>query len=415
MNIKKTVALLVSVVLIFSICSVNVSATEKGDLIYGTGIAKLYSSNSTTDTSDTLALYGEGDVIDYQSLYNTFADGVKGMASEIDISRYGVTVENVKNVVNVLFNMLWNQAPDVFYLSNAYGYGCYSDGTIALLKPMYNCTAEQYEIMHQELEETANGMIKDIRNSRLSDMQKALIIHDRIAVKCEYDESAYNGTATYKAYTAYGALVDGLAVCDGYTKAYSYLLSLVGINSKRCTSDEMNHAWNIVYINGNAYHVDVTWDDPVFENPADKPIGFVMHTNFMLSTYALHNNFEDGNDVGCHKSEDFDHEPADTTYDRYFWRDCTHETILIGDGLYHYDDNGILYEYDNPVSLVESGIGDINEDNRIDSLDITRCRQFVMGKLTPNDSEYTACDMTKDGNLSLSDLVRMKKILLYIK
>ena len=50
------------------------------------------------------------------------------------------------------------------------------------------------------------------------------------------------------------------------------------------TSDEMNHAWNLVYLDGAWYHVDLTYDDPRPDRP-----GRVLHENFLLSDTAIEN------------------------------------------------------------------------------------------------------------------------------
>ena len=83
----------------------------------------------------------------------------------------------------------------------------------------------------------------------------ALKIHDALAQQVTYDyeeENAYG-------HSAYGALVDGSAVCDGYAKAYKYLLGKYGIEASVLSSHA--HAWNIVKLGGRYYETDVTWDD----------------------------------------------------------------------------------------------------------------------------------------------------------
>ena len=78
----------------------------------------------------------------------------------------------------------------------------------------------------------------------------------------QYIESA-------NAHNAYGAFVDGVAVCEGYAEAFQVLLHRVGIRSylvegasiNPSTGQSENHEWNAVEIDGNFYYVDVTWDD----------------------------------------------------------------------------------------------------------------------------------------------------------
>ena len=60
-----------------------------------------------------------------------------------------------------------------------------------------------------------------------------------------------------------GGLVEGRAVCDGYAKSLMYCLNIVGISSQMVTGTAkgQSHAWNIVQLDNNYYHVDLTWAD----------------------------------------------------------------------------------------------------------------------------------------------------------
>lgn len=114
-------------------------------------------------------------------------------------------------------------------------------------------------------------------------VQKALVLHDYLATHVVYDYENYlNGTVPPLSSTAYGALVLGTAVCQGYAKAYCLLLSRCGIPSVYVSSSAMNHGWTMVQLGGSWYHVDVTWDDPVPDTP-----GSARHQYFLLSDAAI--------------------------------------------------------------------------------------------------------------------------------
>lgn len=90
--------------------------------------------------------------------------------------------------------------------------------------------------------------------SSMSDLEKA-----RALAIAECDALTYGiGNNPYKL----NCLLDGKAVCDGYSRVYEYLLSRVGVESRRVITDLGNHAWNQVKIDGQWYNVDVTWIDP---------------------------------------------------------------------------------------------------------------------------------------------------------
>ena len=79
------------------------------------------------------------------------------------------------------------------------------------------------------------------------------IAHDIIC-----DEVTYVSSAPYNQ-SAYSAFVNGQTVCAGYAEAMMCICNAVGVPAIAVTSAE--HEWNEVYLEGNWYVVDVTWDD----------------------------------------------------------------------------------------------------------------------------------------------------------
>ena len=95
-------------------------------------------------------------------------------------------------------------------------------------------------------------------NPAWSDYDKALYLHDYVVSHVSYRQEGYHQTA-------YGALVDGHAVCAGYARAYQLLLNSVGIPAFYISGTVYSapHAWTYVKLDGNWYQTDVTFDDPV--------------------------------------------------------------------------------------------------------------------------------------------------------
>ena len=66
----------------------------------------------------------------------------------------------------------------------------------------------------------------------MTEFEKELAIHDYIVNNCRYDiENLKEGTTPPEDYTAYGVLVNGMAVCEGYAKAMKLMLDRVNIPS----------------------------------------------------------------------------------------------------------------------------------------------------------------------------------------
>ena len=114
----------------------------------------------------------------------------------------------------------------------------------------------------QKLYEKVTDIIPRIISNNMTDYEKELAIHDYIVKNCEYGYVDYSNDYAYR---AYGVLVQGKAVCNGYAEAMALLLNCAGIENEIMTgwaSGEL-HAWNRVKLDGKWYQVDSTWDDPV--------------------------------------------------------------------------------------------------------------------------------------------------------
>ena len=91
-----------------------------------------------------------------------------------------------------------------------------------------------------------------------SDYEKVKKAHDYL---CNHIKYTLNGGP--EVYTAYGALVEGKAVCEGYAIAFQRLMEAMGIPCYIASGvvKGEGHAWNLVQLNGQWYHLDATWDD----------------------------------------------------------------------------------------------------------------------------------------------------------
>lgn len=106
----------------------------------------------------------------------------------------------------------------------------------------------------------------------MDDFEKALYIHDYIVLNSEYDLELLEymeknnfilpGELRSEKYTEYSILVNGTGVCGSYALAYRAILNAAGMECLYLSSSQMNHAWNLVKIDGKWYHVDCCWDDP---------------------------------------------------------------------------------------------------------------------------------------------------------
>lgn len=110
----------------------------------------------------------------------------------------------------------------------------------------------------------------------MSTREKIKAVHDWLIRNVKYDyDSFLRGAVPKISHTSQGALLRGIAVCDGYSKAMKKILNRLGIPCEivigKCNG--AGHAWNMVKTDGKWLYVDVTFDDPIVngKNTNTKP------------------------------------------------------------------------------------------------------------------------------------------------
>lgn len=124
----------------------------------------------------------------------------------------------------------------------------------------------------KEIGPKVDEILKEMdKNGCKTDYEKALFLHDYIYKHCKYDYGLAmklfthrkpNSNSSTRPNEPHGCLLDGNAICGGISEAYALLLQTAGIPCKVIYGPFMGsgHVWNIVKINGQWYHVDVTFD-----------------------------------------------------------------------------------------------------------------------------------------------------------
>ena len=116
--------------------------------------------------------------------------------------------------------------------------------------------SNRYETPSEELRSKVSQVVSQCAGSGLSDYRKALNLHDWLCDNAEFDYS-------YSEYDPEGVLLDGKGVCQSFALAYQMLLTEAGVENTyvRGTGNGVGHAWNMVKLDGDWYHVDVSWDE----------------------------------------------------------------------------------------------------------------------------------------------------------
>lgn len=272
----------------------------------------------------------------------------------INISSYNINVGNIESLVAGVLN----ENPDLYFVVGGWGYS-YSGSIVTTVRLNYSDDEDLDDEAFKKETKAALSLIDD----SMSDLQKIIILHDYLAVNCEYDEeNLLADTIPPMSYKSYGALVNRMAVCQGYALAYKYLLNKAGIECYMVESKSMNHAWNLVKLDGEFYQVDVTWDDPIWDR-----IGRARHLYMLLSDAAFETAGSGHSGWYVTKgAEVVDYKAVDTKYDNAFWSGADAPLVLAGDDwndcYYTYYDAGSVSGKIYKTTLSNDNVTDIGRE-----------------------------------------------------
>lgn len=246
----------------------------------------------------------------------------------INVSAYNVPVDGWDDFVSGVLN----EHPELYFVQKSYRAS--HDGTyLVSISLTYDDKLDDAAVQRGVSEALATV------DESMSDLEKAITLHDYLVVNCEYDkENLDANNVPNVSHTIYGVFANRIAVCDGYALAYKYLLKQVGIDCYMVTSDTIHHAWNMIVLDGQYYQVDVTWDDPTWDK-----IGRAVHTYMFRSDAAFDSENASDKHIGgrvTYGSATVDYEATDTRYDNAFWTECDSPLVLVGDDCYYVSYDG---------------------------------------------------------------------------
>ena len=276
-------------------------------LIFLTGIFLLSSCTGfpikrpETSTADLEILENINSYHYYNSLNSKQRIAYKNMEKavnqyEIQATFPILTKEEIVEAVNALYY----DHPLMFCIRHDFEWG--QNKFCSYVHFDYLITKDEYVNRVRQVNDVLDETMQQI-NNKMNDYEKELFLHDWLLNHCKY----YYDEESEDSYTAYGALVKGQSMCEGFSKGMMLLLQKAGIPNFIITGLEdtrdpsSGHMWNIVNIEGENYHLDATWDlftennliHHSYFNLSDKQIS-IDHFKFSLkNSYckAIDNNY----------------------------------------------------------------------------------------------------------------------------
>ena len=281
-------------------------------------------------------------------------------SASVDVSEYEIEPSELAE----LFVGVIKDDPYLFFVDPRLSYTYIKGGYVLTLKPKY--TMSQSDAL-EAIEFCRNriGEIAEMTLGMMGELEKVLFFHDYICSQFSYDSE-------HESANMYSFLSTGRGTCQGYAHTYAALLRRVGIETAFAASDTISHIWNLVRLEGEWYHVDLTWDDS----------GSGVSRRHFLCSDALaerrgHKDWYSVSDIRClsDKYSDYDFD-------------------LVGHGVY--------------------GTGDVDHNGRLDARDVVRMRRLLTQHGGMISDTCTRCaDIDGDGACESDDLLMLRKKILF--
>ncbi len=243
---------------------------------------------------------------DYQkSIYNVLLPAIRNAEKKIKISDVDITAFK-RDCLRVVTAIHYDH-PEYFWFRGGYSFDYsrirFRQNADIEFEPMYY----DYATSFFNAEDKYNKLMSAVKN--IADLAKAhssdgydqiVYVHDYLIENAIYDhdgleeyyKTSHSPSCEY-IFSAYGCLVDKKTVCSGYAKAFQLIMRELGYDCSYITGEAGEpHGWNCIYLDGEGYYVDITWDDPDYEKETPLYNYAFITSEALLRTHKLDLEFE---------------------------------------------------------------------------------------------------------------------------
>ena len=220
--------------------------------------------------------------VEERQVYKMVYQGLKARAFNIAVSSF----LSPNQVQDIYLKVLYD-SPLFYYINQtvvrmAGGPGYY------ILLPEYLYSNREITLINQDIRNLVNKVCVNARRVSNNEFRLEKYLHDSVVKSVAYDYDSLKKTDCFNAHSIVGAFLDRKAVCEGIAKAFKLLcneceLKCIVVLGKADPAgvfgEDTYHAWNLVKIGNDSYHVDPTWD-----NMYDKGFEHISYDYFNLTT-----------------------------------------------------------------------------------------------------------------------------------
>ena len=320
---RKNVIICLIFLFVLSSSSMLSSAEEFTEKTCYGGLPKTYAASSVK--TNVKPLLRTKALLRTQSTETLLAERLVNGWTNLDEQIYIYDLKiNTNDIVDLYFKIAYEN-PRLYYVAkHSFSWNKDNLDNVAYIMPTY--TETDASTVQSTLggidEETENILF--LINDNMSDFEKVMTVHDYIVLNYEYDlAEQVNDTSM---------MVTKCGMCEGYSSVFKLIMDKLGIECSYTSSDKMGHAWNLVKIDGEWYHIDVTWDDPTYNRFARAD-----HQYALLSTNAI------SNLPKPHHDFDLGEISADSViYDNAEWHNSNSAMVYLKGDMYFVDGTDLI-------------------------------------------------------------------------
>ena len=211
----------------------------------------------------------------YRRLYNC----IENYETTFDLPFTGISYQHIYRILMCINydNPLLFQTPLSFNKWSG------DKNDIRSISLSYDFTKDETEYYAKKVKQKSQEILKEADGAETLS-EYLLSIHNSILKEASYDY-LFSDPGVYE---AFGVLVDGTGVCESYSRAFQYLCQCIGVDNILVVglSGDEPHMWNMIMLDDDWYHSDLTWDD---EGNGSIIYDFFCFNDMNLKTYGERN------------------------------------------------------------------------------------------------------------------------------
>jgi hypothetical protein len=179
-------------------------------------------------------------------LYNDAFRAVEQQLPDFDLSGYDMPFSNKAQACNLLYG------ESAYHLANL-KYMSFSEEEQRVNFTYYTDNKAEANHKQETLNARLSQLLYNVAPVDGTELQKLLSVYQYLCETSDYSSDTTDGSKIGPD----SILVNHMGICSGYAMLVSYVLQRIGVQTEYICNEA--HAWNIVTIDGAAYHMDVTF------------------------------------------------------------------------------------------------------------------------------------------------------------